>query len=145
VSEEIPTASMADVAFLLLIFFLVTVTFAATRGPDFRLPQDDDAPRPIEPDEAVLVEVLGEGSLRVDRKTMRLDELLGYLGPKLARNPAKPVIVKTALDAPYGAMVDVLDELRQGRERLGMAEDIVVSIPTEREIVQLWPEAMGIG
>ena len=35
---EVPTASMPDVAFLLVIFFMVTATFAATRGLDLNLP-----------------------------------------------------------------------------------------------------------
>ncbi len=39
VDDEIPTASMADIAFLLIIYFMVTTTFAATRGIDFSLPQ----------------------------------------------------------------------------------------------------------
>ena len=33
---------MADIAFLLIIYFMVTTTFAATRGLDFSLPQEDD-------------------------------------------------------------------------------------------------------
>ena len=32
VSDEIPTSSMADIAFLLLIFFLVTTTFPKDKG-----------------------------------------------------------------------------------------------------------------
>ncbi|MEJ2153086.1 MAG: biopolymer transporter ExbD, partial [Gemmatimonadota bacterium] len=39
VSDEIPTASMADIAFLLLIFFLVTTVFAEDRGLSLVLPE----------------------------------------------------------------------------------------------------------
>ena len=35
--DEIPTSTMADIAFLLIIYFMVTTTFAATRGLDFSL------------------------------------------------------------------------------------------------------------
>jgi biopolymer transport protein ExbD len=35
VPAEIPTASMADVAFLLIIFFLVTSIYSVTRGIQF--------------------------------------------------------------------------------------------------------------
>ena len=42
--DEIPTSSMADIAFLLIVFFMVTTTFTATRGLDFALPEDDDDP-----------------------------------------------------------------------------------------------------
>ena len=42
VSDEIPTASMADIAFLLIIYFMITTTFAATQGLDFQLPQEQE-------------------------------------------------------------------------------------------------------
>ena len=38
VSDEIPTSSMADIAFLLIIYFMITTTCAATRGLDFARP-----------------------------------------------------------------------------------------------------------
>ena len=38
---EIPTASMADIAFLLIIFFMVTAVFSATKGLDFALPKEE--------------------------------------------------------------------------------------------------------
>ena len=56
VSEEIPTSSMADIAFLLIIYFMVTTTFAATRGLDFSLPQEDDSPL-VDKEESVLIEI----------------------------------------------------------------------------------------
>lgn len=137
VPVEIPTASMADVAFLLLIFFMIAATFASTRGLDLAFPPEAPV-REIEPIESVLVEVGAEGELRVDGRRMLLDGLIPYLEPILAANPAKPVIVKTDPAAPYGAMVDVLDELRLGEQRHGLAP-IQVAIPTEREIRQYWP------
>ena len=57
VSDEIPTSSMADIAFLLIIYFMVTTTFAATRGLDFALPKDDDSPPQVEKEESVLIEI----------------------------------------------------------------------------------------
>jgi len=132
---EIPTSSMADVSFLLIIFFMITATFAATRGLDLTLPENEDRPREIDPVESVLVEAQADGSLVVDERPMPLADLLDYLAPKLARNPDKPVIVTSAPEAPYGAMVAVLDELRHGKDRLGLAEEIAIALPTEREMV----------
>ena len=40
VSDEVPSASMADIAFLLLIFFLVTTTFPKDRGLAIVLPEE---------------------------------------------------------------------------------------------------------
>jgi len=136
VSDEIPTASMADIAFLLIIYFMVTTTFAATRGLDFALPKDEDNPPMIEKEESVLIEIGPSGNLVVDGQPMTLDKILEYLKPKLERNPNKPVIIRPDSSAPYGAMVKVFDELRRGAEK--GVEVKSISIPTQREIDQFW-------
>ncbi len=136
-SDEIPTSSMADIAFLLIIYFMVTTTFAATRGLDFALPQDDDQTPVVEKEDSVLIEIQPGGNLVVDQKPMQLDEILDYLKPKLENNPMKPVIIRPLETAAYGDMVSVFDELRQGEEKIGV-EVKNISVPTQREIDQFW-------
>ena len=153
--DEIPTSSMADIAFLLIIYFMVTTTFAATRGLDFSLPKDDDQPPVVEKEDSVLVEVLPNGSLLVDQKPMELTDVLDYLQPKLENNPKKPVIIKPDPNAPYGGMVSIFDVLRQAKiferqlikrvdrpemtdEEWDEGKDINISIPTQREIESFW-------
>lgn len=136
VSEEIPTSSMADIAFLLIIYFMITTTFAATRGLDWALPQEDDSPPEVEKEEAVLVEILPSGDLLVDGSSMTEGEIMDYLRPKLERNPQKPVIIRPDPNAPYGRMVDVFDTLRQGEQEDNIK--INISIPTQREIEMFW-------
>ena len=53
-SSEIPTSSMADIAFLLIIFFMVTAVFSATKGLEFKLPQEDES-KAAEADEAPVI------------------------------------------------------------------------------------------
>jgi biopolymer transport protein ExbD len=137
VDDEIPTSSMADIAFLLIIYFMVTTTFAATRGLDFALPKDDDNPPQVEKEESVLIEIQAGGVLVVDTKPMELDMILEYLKPKLERNPMKPVIIRPLEGSFYGHMVDVFDELRQSEAKMGF-EVKNVSIPTQREIDAFW-------
>ena len=136
VNDEIPTASMADIAFLLIIYFMVTTTFAATRGLDFSLPQEEDTPL-VDKEESVLIEIQPGGVLMVDNRVMPLSEVLDYLKPKLERNPMKPVIIRPDELAEYGYMVDVFDELRQAKDKIGI-EVKNVSIPTQREIQMFW-------
>jgi biopolymer transport protein ExbD len=112
IAAEIPTASMADVAFLLIIFFLVASFYSVTRGIQFSLPKHDEASLTAEPEAAVLIEIASNSSLLVDNHPMAVSDLKGYLGPKLLQNPTKPIILQTSLDAPYQAMTDVFDELR---------------------------------
>jgi biopolymer transport protein ExbD len=113
IDAEIPTASMADVAFLLIIFFLVASFYSVTRGIQFSLPRHDEAALTAEPEAAVLIEVASTGALTVDNRSMPIDQLREYIAPKLERNPTKSVILQTSLEAPYQAMTDVFDELRQ--------------------------------
>jgi biopolymer transport protein ExbD len=135
-SDEIPTSSMADITFLLIIFFMVTSTFAATRGLDFSLPKDDRNPPVIEKEESVLISIHRGGVLEVDGRSLQPDQVIDYLKPKLERNPNKPVILRPDPEAAYGDMVKVYDLLRRGKE-LGV-EVRNISIPTQREIDQFW-------
>lgn len=111
-SDEIPTASMADIAFLLIVYFMITASFAATRGLDFSLPKEDDNPPIIEKEDSVLIEIQPDGQLVVDQKVMKAEEIFEYLKPKLESNPKKPVIIRPQPTSPYGHMVAVFDLLR---------------------------------
>ncbi len=138
ISEEIPTSSMADIAFLLIIYFMVTTTFAATRGLDFSLPKEEQDNTPlVDKEESVLIEIQPGGTLIVDGQPKPLNTILDYLKPKLERNPRKPVIIRPNQEAEYGYMVAVFDELRQAKEKIGI-EVKNVSIPTQREIEMFW-------
>jgi biopolymer transport protein ExbD len=123
---EIPTSSMADVAFLLIIFFLVASFYSVTRGIQFSLPKHDEAALTAEPEAAVLIEIASNGTLTVDNRNLALDQLRGYIVPKLQRNPTKSVILQTSLEAPYQAMTDVFDELRQAG-----VQNLVIPTSTE--------------
>ena len=132
IPAEIPTASMADVAFLLIIFFLVASFYSVTRGIQFSLPKHDEAALTAEPEAAVLIEIASNGALTVDNRGMELSSLRGYLQPRLERNPSKSVILQTSLEAPYQAMTDVFDELRQ----VGV-QNLVIPTSTELQMYGL--------
>src|SRR3989304_2848570 len=117
VSDAIPTASMADITFLLIVYFMVTTTFAATRGLDFALPKEDDTRREVIKEEAVLIEIHQGGAVEVDGRAMEPQLIIDYLKPKLERNPLKPAIIRPDPDSAYGDMVEVFDQLWQGAAR----------------------------
>ncbi|MBP1643581.1 MAG: exbD [Acidobacteria bacterium] len=136
VSDEIPTASMADITFLLIIFFMVTNTFSATRGLDFAIPKEDKSTPLVEREESVLISIHAGGAIEVDGRSMRADQILEYLKPKLERNATKPVIIRPDPDASYGDMVKVYDVLREGKNKGVEVRNI--NIPTQREVDQFW-------
>lgn len=147
-SAEIFTGSMADVTFLLIIYFMVTAAFSATKGLDFAVPKDDPSRSQIEKEESVLVQVKADGSYRVDGRPMTLDQMPNYLKTKIdpGSNPpviSKPVILRPDGDAPYGAMMAAFDQLRQVKDELHLAKELNIALPTQREIESVWG-ALGI-
>jgi biopolymer transport protein ExbD len=140
---EIFTGSMADVTFLLIIYFMVTAAFSATKGLDFAVPKEDTKRAEIKAEDSVFVRVLPDGSYTVDKKPMALDQFADYLRTKIdpGSNPpviSKPVILRPDADAPYGAMMAAFDTLRQVKDQLHLAKDLNISLPTQREIEATW-------
>lgn len=152
---EIPTSSMADIAFLLIIFFMVTAVFSATKGLEFELPSDEDKQRETEQEEAVFIKIAPDGSILVDCKAMEHEEILEYLEPKLTRDAEKAVILYTDAYAPYQEMISVYDVLIRPEVENRKARDKKppepepwdwkvknISIPTQTE-VQEYIEIFG--
>ncbi len=140
VDPEIPTASMADIAFLLIIFFMVTAVFSATKGLEFKLPKEEA--RSDASEEAVFIKVRADSSVMIDCKPIQPEEIPAYLQPKLERWPDKPVILYTEPAAPYQAMIDVYDVLGSS-ERLFGFEVKNLSVPTQSEVRE-YTELFGV-
>ncbi len=136
-NSEVYVGSIADISFLLVIFFLVTSVLTTSRGLDLNVGEPPDKDDKIVAEDAVDIHVLAAGQIEVDRKSLPLKSLLAYLKPRLEQNPKKPVIVRTDPTAPYFAMMLVLDELRMAPEKAGF-EVLNLALPTEREMNQNW-------
>ena len=76
-TPEINAGSMADIAFLLLIFFLVTTTMSVDAGISKKIPQKQENPTDIDINERNILEVNinKNNELFVDGKTIELKEL----------------------------------------------------------------------
>ena len=133
-TAEVPTSSMADIAFLLIVFFMLTAVYTTNQGLRFQFPKDDPTELNVQPEEAIHIKIIGDGQFQVDRVPMTLSEMGGYVQSKMEQNPEKPVIIQTMPDVPYFVMIDVFDLLRQLQVQN-------VSIPTESEIAR-W-KALG--
>ena len=131
---EIPTSSMADIAFLLIIFFMVTAVFSATKGLEFKLPKDEEQ-QETQSEEATFIKVSPDGSITVDCRPMDLEGILDYLEPKLTRNPEKPVILYTDAYAEYQDMISVYDVLGSAEKERGFKVKNI-SVPTQTEVAE---------
>ena len=114
-------ASMTDVIFLLLIFFMVTSTFVFPTALEINLPQSSEQTA-IKPSTRVYIDkqmnmaVSMSGSEDEPVMVASTDELLGYLQQAAAQAPADStgltsgvVAIYADEEVTYGKLVEVLD------------------------------------
>jgi len=112
-TPEIPTSSMADIAFLLIVFFMVTTVFSANKGMEHVLPPEQD---PGEPEDAIIIKVTATDTFLMDLQSMPMEEvdrIYPYILLKLQSNRQKPVILTADGQASYGQMVAALSVLKR--------------------------------
>ena len=126
VSDEIPTASMADIAFLLLIFFLVTTVFPKDKGLEVVLPEEGEEVA-VSQNNILHLIVRTDGIVEVQRgestsrQQMRAEDVETLWRSEVLDNPNLIAAVKTHPDAPHEFMIDVLDALQlAGAERISL-------------------------
>jgi len=126
VSDEVPTSSMADIAFLLLIFFLVTTEFPRDKGLPVVLPEESEE---VEVSQKNILHLLIQPTGVVDVKRgeseqiqkLRPDDIESLWRQEITANPLLIAAVKTHPDAAYRFMIDVLDGLQAaGAERISL-------------------------
>jgi len=126
VSDEIPTSSTADIAFLLLIFFLVTTVFPKDKGLEVVLPEEGEEVA-VSQNNILHLIVRADGIVDVKRgestsiQQMRPDDIETVWRTEVTANPNLIAAVKTYPDAPHRYMIDVLDALQlAGAERISL-------------------------
>jgi biopolymer transport protein ExbD len=123
-AEIIPTASMADITFLLIIFFMVGTVFNVEKGIEMTLPQSTVQQDISE--ENVIISIDNTEKLYLDGEEMELGALGQSTMEKLAGRPESFVLVKSDQGVKYRIVIDVLDELLQ----VGITN---IALPTEEE------------
>ncbi|MDX2472766.1 MAG: biopolymer transporter ExbD [Candidatus Krumholzibacteria bacterium] len=115
---ELRMDSTADVAFLLLIFFIVTTIFAAEQGLTLVLPgkqkKDEDVVKVKQSNIATLF-VRADNRLTLDNKPIEINHIKVAIEDRILAKPKLVVMLKIHPDANYGMMVACLDELKQAR------------------------------
>lgn len=126
VSDEVPTSSMADIAFLLLIFFLVTTVFPKDKGLAIVLPEEAEE---VEVSQKNILHIIIQPNGTVDIRrgesqqvqTVSPNEVEGIWRQDIQGNPNLIAAVKTHPDAAYKFMIDVLDGLHTaGAQRISL-------------------------
>lgn len=119
---EIPTSSMADIAFLLLIFFLVTTTIDTDKGLGIVLPPVGDT---IEIKKKNILNCLvnSQGNVLLGGEPVKLKDVSRIVKEKLSENNKLILSVKTHEKTQYRDYVRVIDQLKiANATRISIAE-----------------------
>lgn len=126
VSDEIPSAGMADIAFLLLIFFLITTVFPRDTGLRIVLPEEAEEVE-VSQNNVLHLQVQPSGAVVVRRgeseteQTMSASQIESLWRTEVAQNANLIAAVKTHPDAAHRHMIAVLDQLQlAGAERISL-------------------------
>ncbi len=113
----IPTASMADIAFLLIVFFMVTITFEKDKT-QVALPKTDL--RWEVPKEAAYISLTDQGQIRVTNgEAMSVpvpaEDVVSFAANLVSEFPGRSVILKADKNVPYRNVDRILDSLKQAK------------------------------
>ncbi|MDT8368976.1 MAG: biopolymer transporter ExbD [Longimicrobiales bacterium] len=127
VSDEIPSSSMADIAFLLLIFFLVTTVFPKDKGLAIVLPEPNAEEQEINPKNLMFFLVQPNGQIDVKRgeseqiQVITAQQVEGVWRTDFAQNANLIAVVQTHPESAYRHMINVLDALQSaGADKISL-------------------------
>lgn len=109
-------ASMTDVIFLLLIFFMVTSTFVFPSAMEVNLPQSGQQTA-IKPTTRIFIDkdmnmfaTQGDSITPGELKPLPNEQLYGFLQAVKNSDPNQFIALHADQDVPYGKIVDILDK-----------------------------------
>ncbi|MCZ7555479.1 MAG: biopolymer transporter ExbD [Bacteroidia bacterium] len=111
---EIPTSSMADISFLLLLFFLVTTTIDVDTGIDLVLPPWVENAEQVQVKSENIANILVNevGDVLIDEKIYGVPQIKAEIIARIKANPKLIISYKTVRDTPYKIYIDVMDQLK---------------------------------
>lgn len=120
--ESFNFSSLTDVVMQLLIFFLLTFSFANTRGMNITLPKTVVGQPPQRKTISVTIEK--NKSLYVNNEKVEKDQLASRLSVLLAKEPDQQIVVRADKDLILQDVVEVLDIAKgAGATRLFIATE----------------------
>ncbi len=123
-ADMIPMATMADVAFLLIIFFMLTSTFAKDTGLDITLPKAITSE--ALPKREVTIWVNRAGQLKVNKNWIKPADLALVLKREFAQSASRGVTIRGDEGVPYGTIVTVMDTAKLLGADITLAAEIEV-------------------
>ncbi|MBR9978466.1 MAG: biopolymer transporter ExbD [Bacteroidetes bacterium] len=111
---EISSSGLADIAFLMLLFFLVTTTIDIDTGIDLVLPPWVETAEQVQvrSDNIANLLVNEVGDVLLDEKIIGIPQIKPEIIARIKANPKLIISYKTVRDTPYNIYINVMDQLK---------------------------------
>ncbi len=119
--RELNLVPLIDVLLTVLFFYMI-VSPMMSRGLDVNLPKS--ASNTVKPEDRIVLTVTRNQELFVEKERVSVTRLKDVLNSIRKSKPLINVYLRADRDAPYGAVVQVMDVVKQaGIDRLGMVTE----------------------
>ena len=126
--SEINITPLLDLAFVLLIIFVIT-TPLLEKGLDLSLPKLSGQPdRQFKKEDIRTVEIATDGSYSINRRTLRLDQLVAQLVKDHQMNPNLVIYIRADENSRTKAVAALIDTC----QRYGLKDYSLRTQPPER-------------
>lgn len=113
---DIPTASTADIAFLLILFFMVTTVFRATTlHLKIKLPEAKSTERILMRRNVSYIWVDNNSKIYIDDNIVTGDLIATKMAPKIWDNPELITILNIDEAVAFGTVDLILDQLKEAK------------------------------
>lgn len=112
IKSQIPTASMPDIIFMLLVFFMVTTVLREYEGLPITLPSATRIEKLESKRNTAHLFVNKSGLVSIDDKRIPMPSVRNVMYAKLAENPKLTTSLKGDKDTPMKIITELHQELR---------------------------------
>jgi biopolymer transport protein ExbD len=112
-SSDIPSSSLADIAFLLLIFFMVTTVFRKEKKQPIDWTQAEATRKIDEKRKNILhIWVSGDGTIFINDRNIPEGDVASVIRPIYAQNRGLVVAIRGDRDVPYSKINGITEQLQ---------------------------------
>jgi biopolymer transport protein ExbD len=124
---ELNITPLLDLAFVLLIIFMITTPLIENRV-DLVVPTSATAQTPVNPSEVKTIEINRSGDIRVDNQTLAPGDLEALLAAAKSGDPQIAVVVRPDKELPIQKFIGVMDILK----KVGIGKVGVMTRPEDK-------------
>lgn len=112
IEARVPTSSMADIAFLLLIFFMVTTIFKMEEGLPVTLPRAEAGDR-VPRQQISHIWVMNSQEITIEDNLITMVDIVPILAGKLSEDPTLVVGLNVDQRCPWEVAAEVIEMMKE--------------------------------